>query len=89
MPAFLRFFDRAFGRYTLTSALATASDFALASSLHALGVSAGVATFLGCALGGSVAFAVGRGWGLVELRTEETSLEEIYLRVVSSEGVAV
>jgi putative flippase GtrA len=62
MSALLRFFDRAFGRYTLTSALATGSDFALATSLHALGVSAGVATFLGCVLGGSVAFAVGRGW---------------------------
>jgi ABC-2 type transport system ATP-binding protein len=33
-------------------------------------------------------FAVSRGWGLVELRTEETSLEEIYLKVVASEGVA-
>jgi ABC-2 type transport system ATP-binding protein len=32
------------------------------------------------------AFVVGQGWGLVELRVEETSLEEIYLRVVSSEG---
>jgi gliding motility-associated transport system ATP-binding protein len=32
-------------------------------------------------------FAIGQGWGLVELRLEETSLEEIYLRVVSSEGV--
>ncbi len=62
MPALLRFFDRAFGRYTLTSALATGSDFALAASLHALGGSAGLATFLGCVLGGSVAFAVGRGW---------------------------
>ncbi|HKY37668.1 MAG TPA: GtrA family protein [Polyangiaceae bacterium] len=62
MPALLRFFDRAFGRYTLTSALATGSDFALATSLHTLGVSAGLATFLGCTLGGSIAFAVGRGW---------------------------
>ena len=62
MPALLRFFDRAFGRYALTSALATGSDFALATSLHALGVSPGVATFLGCVLGGGVAFAVGRGW---------------------------
>jgi ABC-2 type transport system ATP-binding protein len=29
---------------------------------------------------------VQQGWGLVELRAEETSLEEIYLKVVSSEG---
>ena len=62
MPALLRFFDRAFGRYTLTSALATGSDFALATSLHAFGVKAGGATFLGCVLGGGVAFVVGRGW---------------------------
>jgi putative flippase GtrA len=62
MPALLRYFDRAFGRYALTSALATGSDFALAASLHALGVSPGLATFLGCVLGGSVAFTVGRGW---------------------------
>jgi ABC-2 type transport system ATP-binding protein len=32
--------------------------------------------------------AVDRGWGLVELRVQETSLEEIYLRVVSAEGAA-
>jgi ABC-2 type transport system ATP-binding protein len=30
--------------------------------------------------------AVESGWGLVELRAEDTNLEEIYLRVVSSEG---
>lgn len=29
---------------------------------------------------------VDRGWGLLELRAQETSLEEIYLRVVSGEG---
>jgi ABC-2 type transport system ATP-binding protein len=29
---------------------------------------------------------VERGWGLLELRAQETSLEEIYLRVVSGEG---
>jgi len=62
MPALLRFFDRAFGRYSLTSALATGSDFVVAASLHALGVTAGVATFLGCVTGGSVAFGVGRRW---------------------------
>ncbi len=31
---------------------------------------------------------VEHGWGLVEMRTQETSLEEIYLRVVSAEGRA-
>ena len=62
MPALPRFFDRAFGRYTLTSALATSSDFVVAASLHALGMSAGPATFVGCVTGGGVAFAVGRHW---------------------------
>ena len=33
-------------------------------------------------------FVVGRGWRLLELRAQETSLEEIYLRVVTSEGSA-
>jgi ABC-2 type transport system ATP-binding protein len=32
------------------------------------------------------AHVVQQGWGLVELRAEETSLEEIYLKVVSAEG---
>lgn len=32
---------------------------------------------------------VERGWGLLELRAQETSLEEIYLRVVSGEGAPV
>src|SRR6188474_3405448 len=62
MSALLRFFDRAFGRYTLTSALATGSDFVVAASLHALGLGAAAATFLGCVTGGSVAFGVGRHW---------------------------
>ena len=31
-------------------------------------------------------FVVQQGWRLMELRTLETNLEEIYLRVVSSEG---
>lgn len=56
------FFDAAFGRYAVTSALATATDFAFAGSLHALGSSAGVATFLGCVAGGVVSFAVSRRW---------------------------
>lgn len=58
-----RFFDAAFGRYTTTSAAATVTDFALFGSLHALGVSAGIATFLGCVAGGGVAFSLSRGWG--------------------------
>ncbi len=62
MRAFLRFFDAAFGRYALTSALATVTDFALASSLHVLGSSAAFATFLGCVAGGTVAFALSRRW---------------------------
>ena len=60
MLALRRFFDQAFGRYALTSALATVSDFAVASSLHALGVRAAAATFLGCVVGGAVAFAFSR-----------------------------
>ena len=31
-------------------------------------------------------FVVAQGWKLLELRTQETSLEETYLRVVSTEG---
>lgn len=56
------FFDRAFGRYAATSALATATDFALAGSLHASGCSAAVATFFGCVAGGAVTFRLSRGW---------------------------
>lgn len=55
-----RYFGQTFGRHTLTSAVATGSDFALASSLHALGCSAALATFLGCVAGGGVAFGLGR-----------------------------
>lgn len=56
------FFDAAFGRYALTSALATATDFALAGSLHGFGASAATATFFGCVAGGIVSFAVSRRW---------------------------
>jgi putative flippase GtrA len=62
MQASWRFFDRAFGRYAATSALATGTDFTFASGLHALGSSAATATFFGCALGGTVAFALSRRW---------------------------
>jgi putative flippase GtrA len=58
----LRFFDTAFGRYAATSALATATDFALASSLHVLGAAAASATFVGCVAGGGVAFGLSRRW---------------------------
>jgi ABC-2 type transport system ATP-binding protein len=37
---------------------------------------------------GLARWVIERGFGLVELRAQETSLEEIYLRVVSSEGRA-
>lgn len=57
-----RFFDASFRRYAATSALATATDFALASSLHRLGALPALATFLGCVAGGGVAFTLSRGW---------------------------
>jgi putative flippase GtrA len=57
-----RFFDAAFGRYAATSALATASDFIIASALHRLGTAAGIATFFGCVAGGLVAFSLSRRW---------------------------
>jgi putative flippase GtrA len=56
------FFDAAFGRYAATSALATATDFLVASALHGLGQAAYFATFLGCVAGGVVAFSLSRGW---------------------------
>jgi putative flippase GtrA len=62
MRALPGFFDAAFGRYAATSALATATDFVLASALHRVGVAAGVATFFGCVAGGIVAFTLSRGW---------------------------
>jgi putative flippase GtrA len=62
MRAGLRFFDAAFGRYAVTSALATATDFALAGSLHLLGLGAAGATFFGCVGGGAIAFWLARGW---------------------------
>jgi putative flippase GtrA len=62
MRGLLRFFDAAFGRYAVTSAAATASDFALASLLHGLGAPPAAATFFGCVLGGAVAFSLSRRW---------------------------
>ncbi len=56
------FFDAAFRRYAATSALATATDFLLASALHRASASAAVATFLGCVAGGAVAFRLSRIW---------------------------
>jgi putative flippase GtrA len=58
----LRFFDANFSRYAATSALATTTDFALASSLHVLGTAAASATFVGCVAGGGVAFGLSRRW---------------------------
>lgn len=57
-----QFFDGAFGRYAATSALATATDFAIAGSLHGVGASAALATFLGCVAGGVVSFTLSRQW---------------------------
>jgi putative flippase GtrA len=62
MRALSRFFDASFRRYAATSALATVTDFALASALHRFGSAAGLATFLGCVAGGGVAFSLSRGW---------------------------
>ena len=62
MRALSRFFDASFRRYAVVSALATVTDFALASALHRLGSSPGLATFLGCVAGGGVAFSLSRGW---------------------------
>lgn len=56
------FFDAAFRRYAATSAMATATDFVLASAAHRLGAAAGLATFLGCVAGGVVAFRLSRVW---------------------------
>lgn len=57
-----RFFDAAFRRYAATSALSTATDFALASSLHAAGATPWLATFFGCVAGGGVTFGLSRHW---------------------------
>jgi putative flippase GtrA len=62
MRALLQFFDAAFGRYAVTSALATATDFVFASTLHGLGVGPAAATFIGCVAGGGVAFLLSRVW---------------------------
>lgn len=61
-PALARFFDGAFGRYAATSALATGTDFVIAGSLHRAGLSAALATFIGCAAGGLVSFSLSRQW---------------------------
>ncbi|MDQ2646248.1 MAG: GtrA family protein [Myxococcota bacterium] len=49
-------------RSALTSAVATASDFAAAHALHGMEVPATNATVLGCAVGGVVAFSLNRYW---------------------------
>jgi putative flippase GtrA len=53
---------RTFVRGALTSSIATGSDFVAASLLHGLRLPAAVATVLGCAVGGAVAFALNRNW---------------------------
>lgn len=58
----LGFFGATFRRYAATSALATATDFMVAGSLHGMGASAGVATLFGCVAGGVVAFSLSRRW---------------------------
>lgn len=54
------FFHAAFFRSALTSVAATLSDFLVASALVALAVAPGRATFVGCAVGGVVAFVSNR-----------------------------
>src|ERR1041384_387976 len=61
-PGLARFFDGAFGRYAARSAVSTGTDFVIAGSLHRAGMSAAVATFLGCAAGGVVSFSLSRQW---------------------------
>ena len=60
LPALRRFFDAAFWRSALTSAGATLSDFLAASLLVAASVAPGSATFIGCIVGGVVAFVASR-----------------------------
>ncbi len=52
----------AFIRSSVTSALATASDFVVAKALASAGVVPGGATLIGCVAGGAVAFSVNRAW---------------------------
>lgn len=62
----VRLFKRELGgefvRSALTSALATASDFVVASGLVASGIPAATATFVGYVVGGLIAFSANRGW---------------------------
>jgi putative flippase GtrA len=59
-PKLRRFFDAAFWRSALTSAGATLSDFLTATLLVAAAAAPGPATFIGCVVGGAVAFAASR-----------------------------
>lgn len=59
---FKRLQRRTLLRSMVTSAVATASDFAAASGLHRVNVPATAATILGCMVGGCVAFAMNRNW---------------------------
>lgn len=60
LPSLRRFFDAAFWRSALTSAGATLSDFLTAALLVAASVAPGRATFIGCVVGGVVAFVASR-----------------------------
>src|SRR5689334_22349748 len=51
-----------FVRSALTSILATASDFVVASALVATVLPPGGATFAGYVVGGLIAFSANRGW---------------------------
>lgn len=66
MSALVRWIQREFGgefvRSALTSALATVSDFVVASALNASGAPPAAATFAGYVVGGLIAFSANRGW---------------------------
>ena len=51
-----------FVRSAIVSVLATGTDFVVASLLAHAAVASSLATFIGCAAGGMVAFTVNRGW---------------------------
>jgi putative flippase GtrA len=51
-----------FQRSALSSLSATGSDFVVAAALAGVGAEAGAATFVGCVVGGLVAFTLNRAW---------------------------
>lgn len=63
MNAFQVLFVRgAVGRAALSSLLATACDYGMFSILVGLHVHAGIATFVGCVVGGLLNFSINRCW---------------------------